>query len=95
MDYLLHAFAIARSQRWVIEQAMLANERARVILLPTVQLDFFVPFASLEHSERLITISYQRTVEFLDGLERHRPGYERIVESVPGGGSVEAIAEAK
>ncbi|MGH2734364.1 MAG: patatin-like phospholipase family protein [Actinomycetota bacterium] len=95
MDYLLHAFAIARSQRWVVEQAMLANERVRVIMLPAIQLDFFVPFASLEHTERLIQLSYERTREFLSGLERAPEGYERIVERVPGGGSVEAIAEAK
>ena len=56
MDYLLHAFTLARSQRLGIDQATYAD-KVRLVMLPTVPLDFFVPFASFEYTERLIEMS--------------------------------------
>ncbi|MFN2389676.1 MAG: patatin-like phospholipase family protein [Actinomycetota bacterium] len=66
MDYLLHSFALARSQRLFIEQPMY-SERVRVVMLPTVTLDFYVPFASMAYTDTLIDLAYKETVRFLDG----------------------------
>ena len=66
MDYLLHAFTLARAQRLVLEQ-MYLKDKVRLVMLPTITLDFFVPFASLEHTGKLIEISYEQTARFLDG----------------------------
>lgn len=88
MDYLLHAFSLARSQRLVIEQATLAKERIRLVMLPPVPLDFFVPFASLQHTERLIELAYERTQEFLTGAT------ETVLEKVEEG-AVETVVPAK
>lgn len=66
MDYLLHAFTLARAQRLVLEQ-MYLKDKVRLVMLPTITLDFFVPFASLEHTAKLIEISYEQTARFLDG----------------------------
>ena len=67
MDYLMHAFSMARSQRLVIERRLFDSERAKVILIPTVPLDFFVPFTSLAHTDALIARSYEHTSRFLEG----------------------------
>lgn len=66
MDYLLHAFTLARAQRLTLELAHF-SERVRLVMLPTVTLDFFVPFASMEHTSQLIEMSYEQTVRFLEG----------------------------
>jgi NTE family protein len=87
IDYMLHAFTLARSQRYVIEQAFL-TERVRLVLLPSGTLDFYVPFASMAHTERLIAIGYDATKEFLSGEKRAE------IRTIKGG-SVESIAPAK
>ena len=84
MDYLLHAFTLARAQRLVLEQ-MYLKDKVRLVMLPTVTLDFFVPFASMEHTAKLIEISYEQTARFLDGRTD-------FVEHTDPGGSIETIA---
>jgi NTE family protein len=86
MDYLLHAFTLARAQRLVLEQTHYAD-KVKLVMLPTVSLDFFVPFASLDHTSKLIDVSYEQTRRFLSGQTD-------VVEEEAGGGSVEVIAPA-
>jgi NTE family protein len=87
IDYLLHAFTLARSQRLPLEQKIY-SDKVRVIMLPTPSLDFFVPFASLEFTSRLIELGYEHTRRFLGGQT------DAAVEEVQEG-SVEVIAPAK
>lgn len=87
IDYLLHAFSLARSQRLTIEQPLLAD-RVRLVVLPAAPVDFFVPFASLDHTSELIEVAYESTARFLSGET------ESIVENLQGG-AVEAIAPAE
>jgi NTE family protein len=87
IDYMLHAFTLARSQRYVIEQAFL-TERVRLVLLPSGNLDFYVPFASMAYTEKLIRLGYDAAAAFLSG---RRPAEIKTIR----GGSVEAIAPAK
>ena len=68
IDYLLHAFSLARSQRFDLELAHYAD-KVRIIVLPTPVLEYFVPFASLEHTGRLIEAGYKRTLQFLEGRD--------------------------
>ena len=84
IDYLLHAFSLARSQRLSIEQAFYGG-RVKLVILPTPPLDFFVPFASMEHTDRLIGLSYDHTSRFLSR------GIEKLGED----GSVEAVKAVK
>jgi NTE family protein len=58
MDYLLHAFSLARAQRLEVERRWF-EERVNLVMLPSPVLDFFVPFASMEHTRRLIDMSYE------------------------------------
>ncbi len=58
IDYMTHAFSLARSQRAVIEQPLLAT-RVRLIQVPLPALDFYIPFTSLEHSARLIDMAHE------------------------------------
>lgn len=87
MDYLLHAFTLARAQRLVLEQ-MYLKDKVRLVMLPTVTLDFFVPFASMEHTGQLIEISYEQTANFLDGRT------DFVEESDPTG-TIETIAPTR
>ena len=64
------------------------SDKVRVIMLPTPSLDFFVPFASLEYTPRLIELGYEHTRRFLGG------DTEAAVEEVQEG-AVEVIAPAK
>lgn len=66
MDYLMHAFTLARSRRLELEQTIYAR-RVRLVMLPTIPIGFFVPFASLEHTERLIDLAREHTRRFLSG----------------------------
>ncbi|HET7482887.1 MAG TPA: patatin-like phospholipase family protein [Actinomycetota bacterium] len=69
IDYLLHAFSLARGQRFDIERSLYA-ERVKLVLIPGPKLDFFVPFASMEYTDRLIDLGYEATKRFLkSGLE--------------------------
>jgi NTE family protein len=67
MDYLLHAFALARSQRLMFERKFIASQHVRLIMVPTEPLDFFVPFASVAHTPMLIDSAYDTTKRFLEG----------------------------
>lgn len=64
MDHLLHAFSLARSQRLEVERAWYAD-KVNLIMVPAPALDFFVPFASMDHTQRLIELAYERVSEFL------------------------------
>lgn len=86
MDYLLHAFTLARAQRLTLEQ-MYLSDKVRLVMLPTITLDFFVPFASMEHTAKLIEISYEQTSRFLNGDVE-------VVERTSDEGAVGAIASA-
>ena len=85
MDFLLHAFTLARAQRLSLELEYF-SDKVRLVLLPSVPLDFFVPFASLEHTGTLIERSYEVTKRFLEG---------EVEVEVQESGAVEAIAPAK
>ena len=65
IDYLLHAFSLARGQRFELERSLYA-EKVNLILIPSPKLDVFVPFASLEHTSRLIEAAYESTRRFLE-----------------------------
>jgi NTE family protein len=84
MDYLLHAFTLARAQRLSLEQTYFQG-RVKLIMLPTVTLDFFVPFASMEHTSKLIEMSYEQTSRFLAGRTD-------VVEEAHGDGTIETVA---
>ncbi len=66
IDYLLHAFSLARSTRLELDLAHF-KDKVRIVQLPTPPIDAFVPFASLEHTDRLIALGYEHTSRFLDG----------------------------
>ena len=85
MDFLLHAFTLARAQRLSLELEYF-SDKVRLVLLPSVPLDFFVPFASLEHTGTLIERSYEVTKRFLEG---------EVDVEIQESGAVEAIAPAK
>jgi hypothetical protein len=65
IDYLLHAFTLARGQRFTLEREIF-SEKVRLVVLPSPWLDFYVPFASLEHTPKLIEMAYEETKKFLD-----------------------------
>ncbi len=87
IDYLLHAFSLARSQRMTLEQTFLAD-KVKLVMVPTPPLDFYVPFQSMQHTERLIANGYDHTMRFLSGRR------DAVVQTY-GEGAVEAISPAK
>jgi NTE family protein len=87
IDYLLHAFSLARSQRMALEQTFLAD-KVKLVMVPTPSLDFYVPFSSMQHTESLIASGYEHTMRFLSGRR------DAVVETF-GEGHVEAISPAK
>lgn len=66
MDYFFHAFTLARAQRLGLDLKHY-GDKVRLNVIPPVELDFFVPFASMEHSNRLIDLAYEHTQRFLAG----------------------------
>ena len=64
VDYLLHAFTLARGQRFTLETEYYAD-KVKLVVLPSPWLDFFVPFASLEYTSKLIAMAYEETKRFL------------------------------
>lgn len=70
MDHLLHAFSLARAQRLEIERSWYA-EKVNLVMVPAPTLDFFVPFASMDHTTRLMDLGYERVSRFLS--ERGEP----------------------
>lgn len=80
MDYFFHAFTLARAQRLAIDMR-LYSERVNLVMIPAPVLDFFVPFASMEHTDRLIDLSYKHTKKFLAGqLTLGEGGLQTTVE---------------
>jgi len=86
LDYMLHSFSLARAQRLEVDRRIY-NKKVRLVMLPTPELDFYVPFASMEHTGRLIDLGYEQTRSFLRG--------ETEVVAGPVTPTVEAIAPAK
>lgn len=66
MDYFFHAFTLARAQRLTTD-IKLYSDKVNLILIPAPALDFFVPFASMEHTGHLIDASYRHAKKFLAG----------------------------
>ena len=64
VDYLLHAFTLARGQRFTLELKYY-GDKVKLIVLPSPWLDFFVPFASLEYTPKLIDMAYEETKRVL------------------------------
>jgi NTE family protein len=87
LDYLLHAFSLARSQRMALEQTFLAD-KVKLVMVPTPALDYYVPFSSMQHTKKLVDSGYEHTMRFLSGRR------DAVVETF-GEGHVEAISPAK
>src|SRR5688572_4150456 len=51
MDYFFHGFTLARAQRLTIDMRLYAD-KVNLVMIPTPALDFFVPFASMEYTNR-------------------------------------------
>jgi NTE family protein len=68
LDYLMHAFALARGNRFRVELPFLEGS-ARVILVPIPQLDFHVSLSSVQHSVRLIDLAYAEAQGLFRGPE--------------------------
>lgn len=66
MDYFFHGFTLARAQRLTIDMRFYAD-KVNLVMIPTPPFDFFVPFASMEHTGKLIDLSYEHTKRFLAG----------------------------
>jgi NTE family protein len=66
MDFFFHAFTLARAQRLGMDVKTF-SEKVNLVMIPTPGLDFFVPFASMEHTDRLIDASWRHTKKFLAG----------------------------
>jgi NTE family protein len=66
IDYMTHAFALSRAQRAKIERSKV-GPRVSFVDVPTPRLDYYVPFTSLEHSVRLMELSYAHTRDWLLG----------------------------
>jgi NTE family protein len=83
MDYLMHAFSLSRGQRVIVESKFLESDRVKIVMLPVVPLDFFVPFTSFEHTRMFIERSYERTSRFLDAREQsEQRSTTRVLEAV-------------
>ena len=72
MDYFFHAFTLARAQRLGLDLKHF-GEKVRIMMVPPAPLDFFVPFASMEHAHELIDRSYRHTRKFLAGQLEEAP----------------------
>jgi NTE family protein len=66
LDHLMHAFALARANRFYVEMPWL-QKKARVVVVPIPQLDFHVPLASVEHTARLIDMAYAEADAYFSG----------------------------
>jgi NTE family protein len=73
MDYLLHGFTLARSQRFRVERR-LYEERVKLIVLPSPPLEFFVPLTSMRYTQKLIDLAYDHTRRFLSGVPAEETG---------------------
>lgn len=66
MDFFFHGFTLARAQRLTID-LRLYGDKVNLVMIPTPALDFFVPFASMEYTNRLIDLAYRHTKKYLAG----------------------------
>lgn len=66
MDYFFHGFTLARAQRLTIDLRLYAD-KVNLVMIPTPPFDFFVPFASMEYTSKLIDLAYKHTKKFLAG----------------------------
>lgn len=64
MDYLLHAFMLARSQRFDRDVAELA-QRVEIVNVPAPELGFAVPFTSVDHSALMLRRGREEAERFL------------------------------
>ena len=76
IDYLLHAFTLARGQRFTLEAAHYAD-KVKLIVLPSPKLDFFVPFASMDHTAKLIEMAYDEVKRYLEA-GGHKTGVQPV-----------------
>ncbi len=68
IDHLLHAFSLARSQRFRLEREIL-EKKARIVVVPMPVLSQYVPFTSLRSTPQMIDLGYESTDRFIqDGL---------------------------
>lgn len=80
MDYFFHGFTLARAQRLTIDMRLYAD-KVNLVMIPTPPLDFFVPFASMEFTSKLIDLAYKHTKKFLAGqLTLAQGGLQPTVE---------------
>jgi NTE family protein len=80
MDYFFHCFTLARAQRLTIDMRLFAD-KVNLVAIPTPAFDFFVPFASMEYTDKLIDLSYKHTKKFLAGqLPLSEGGLQATVE---------------
>jgi NTE family protein len=80
IDYLLHAFSLARAQRLEVEREWYAD-KVNLIMVPSPSLDFFVPFASMDHTSKLIDLGYGRVKRFLDERTQKPRPEEQVVSA--------------
>jgi NTE family protein len=78
MDYLLHAFSLSRSKRLELDIEHF-KDRVELVFVPVPRLDFVVPFASMEHTPRLIEMGYEHARRFFE-----REASTTASEVVPG-----------
>jgi NTE family protein len=72
MDYLLHAFSLSRAARLRLDIEHL-KDKAEIIMVPVPKLDFVVPFASTEHTPKLIQLAYDLASKSLRGEPTETP----------------------
>lgn len=66
MDYFFHGFTLARAQRLSLD-LQIYSDKVNIVMIPKPELDFFVPFASMEYTDKLIDLAYKHTKKFLAG----------------------------
>ena len=83
MDFFFHGFTLARAQRLTLDLRHY-SDKVNLVMIPAPALDFFVPFASMEYTNRLIDLSYRYTKKFLAGqLAAPEGGLQPTVEAGP------------
>jgi hypothetical protein len=84
MDYFFHGFTLARAQRLTTD-LRLYRDKVNLVMIPAPVLDFFVPFASMEYTDRLIDLSYRHAKKFFAGQLPLVDGARATVEeALPG-----------
>jgi NTE family protein len=84
MDYFFHGFTLARAQRLTTD-LRLYRDKVNLVMIPAPVLDFFVPFASMEYTDRLIDLSYRHAKKFFAGQLPLDDGAQATVEeALPG-----------